>query len=111
MSKVQNRLGNVLNRLNDRNVRLGATFVAVALLVASPALADPTNISTGITSLTTWIKTAAVPIGILAVMGAGFAKLAGRLEWGRFFAVLVGIGIVFGATQIVGWMSAGASGF
>jgi type IV secretion system protein VirB2 len=82
------------------------------LVLTSPALADdPTNISNGLNSITTWVKTAAVPIGILAVMGAGFAKLTGRLDWPRFFSVLVGIGIIFGATQIVSWLSAGASGF
>ena len=84
----------------------------VILLLSSPALADdPTNISNGLNSITTWVKTAAVPLGILAVMGAGFAKLTGRLDWPRFFSVLVGIGIIFGATQIVGWLSAGAAGF
>lgn len=89
-----------------------AALAAVILLVASPAFADdPTNISNGLNSITTWVKTAAVPLGILAVMGAGFAKFAGRLDWPRFFSVLVGIGIVFGATQIVSWLSAGASGF
>ena len=87
-------------------------FAAVILLVSSPALADdPTNISNGLNSITAWVKTAAVPVGILAVMGAGFAKLTGRLDWPRFFSVLVGIGIIFGATQIVSWLSAGASGF
>jgi type IV secretion system protein VirB2 len=89
-----------------------AGMVAAVALMASPAFADdPTNISTGLTSITTWVKTAAVPLGILAVMGAGFAKFAGRLDWPRFFSVLVGIGIVFGATQIVSWLSAGATGF
>ena len=87
-------------------------FAAVILLVSSPAFADdPTNISNGLNSITAWVKTAAVPVGILAVMGAGFAKLTGRLDWTRFFSVLVGIGIIFGATQIVSWLSAGASGF
>jgi type IV secretion system protein VirB2 len=85
---------------------------ALVTLMTSPALADdPTNISNGLNSITTWVKTAAVPVGVLAVMGAGFAKLTGRLDWPRFFSVLVGIGIIFGATQIVSWLSAGASGF
>lgn len=87
-------------------------MVLAMALISSPAFADdPTNISNGLNSITSWVKTAAVPIGILAVMGAGFAKLTGRLDWPRFFSVLVGIGIIFGATQIVSWLSAGASGF
>jgi type IV secretion system protein VirB2 len=89
-----------------------AGFGLAVMLLSSPALADdPTNISNGLNSIVTWVKTAAVPVGILGVMGAGFAKLTGRLDWPRFFSVLVGIGIIFGATQIVGWLSAGQSGF
>jgi type IV secretion system protein VirB2 len=90
--------------------RYAGMGLAVALL-SSPALADdPTNISNGLNSITAWVKTAAVPVGILAVMATGFAKLTGRLDWPRFFSVLVGIGIIFGATQIVGWLSGGATG-
>lgn len=89
-----------------------APLLVAMMLMSSPAFADdPTNISNGLNSITAWVKTAAVPIGILAVMGAGFAKLTGRLDWPRFFSVLVGIGIIFGATQIVGWLSGSASGF
>ncbi len=89
-----------------------ACFGLVLMLVSSPALADdPTNISNGLNSIVTWVKTAAVPLGILAVMATGAAKLTGRLDWPRFFSVLLGIGIIFGATQIVGWLSGGASGF
>ena len=89
-----------------------AIFGLAVMLMSSPALADdPTNISNGLNSIVTWVKTAAVPLGILGVMGAGFAKLTGRLDWPRFFSVLVGIGIIFGATQIVSWLSAGQSGF
>ncbi|WP_277923353.1 TrbC/VirB2 family protein [Sphingomonas sp. CARO-RG-8B-R24-01] len=103
------------NLLEKRRKQLDrARYVPLALAVmlfSSPAFADdPTNISNGLTSITAWVKTAAVPIGILAVMGAGFAKMTGRLDWPRFFSVLVGIGIVFGATQIVGWLSGGATG-
>jgi type IV secretion system protein VirB2 len=64
-----------------------AGVAAMTMLASSPALADdPTNISNGLNSIVTWVKTAAVPLGILAVMGAGFAKLTGRLDWPRFFS-------------------------
>ena len=107
-------MGKYLNAVRGYRDRvLHAPLALWALLASTPAFAqsDPTNISNGLNSITTWVKTAAVPVGILAVMGAGFAKLTGRLDWPRFFSVLVGIGIIFGATQIVGWLSAGASGF
>ena len=107
-------MGKYLNAVRGYRDRVRHAPLALwALLLSTPAFAqsDPTNISNGLNSITTWVKTAAVPVGILAVMGAGFAKLTGRLDWPRFFSVLVGIGIIFGATQIVGWLSAGASGF
>lgn len=106
MGKFVKKAQRQLDRMRHVPLVLGV------MLISSPAFADdPTNISNGLNSITSWVKTAAVPVGILAVMGAGFAKMTGRLDWPRFFSVLVGIGIVFGATQIVGWLSAGASGF
>ena len=46
-------------------------------------------------------------VGVIAVMAVGYAKLTGRMDWGRAVTVLIGIGIIFSATTIVGWMSSG----
>ena len=40
-------------------------------------------------------------VAIIAVMGLGFLALAGRLSWIMAGGVILGIGIVFGAPQIV----------
>jgi TrbC/VIRB2 family. len=37
------------------------------------------------------------------VMGLGIAAATGRISWGWPLLVLLGIGIVFGAPQIVEW--------
>lgn len=81
------------------------TGFAIALVAApTAALADPTNITTGVSSITTWVLTIAKSICILAVIGCGFAKLAGRMQWGHFFSVMTGAAIIFGASEIAGWM-------
>ena len=85
-------------------------LAAISAVVTSPAYAvDVTNVTTGLTSIKDFLITAATPIGILAIIGAGFAKMAGRLDWPRFFAVMIGIAIVFGAAQIVGFMGGAAA--
>ena len=48
--------------------------------------------------------TIASVVGVIAIMAVGYAKLTGRMDWGRAVTVLIGIGIIFSATTIVGWM-------
>jgi len=81
------------------------TAITLAMIAApTSAWADPTNITTGLNSVTTWVLTAAKSICILAVIGCGFAKLAGRMQWGHFFSVMTGAAIIFGASEIAGWV-------
>lgn len=58
---------------------------------------------TGANSLVTEFIAIATPIAILLVMGLGIAAATGRISWGWPMLVLLGIGIVFGAPQIVAW--------
>jgi type IV secretion system protein VirB2 len=58
---------------------------------------------TGANSLVTEFIAIATPIAILLVMGLGIAAATGRISWGWPLLVLLGIGIVFGAPQIVEW--------
>jgi len=37
-------------------------------------------------------------------MGCGYAKMTGRMQWGQVFAVIAGLGLIFGAAEIVSWM-------
>lgn len=93
-------------QLMTPNVR-HVLIVGLALsLVALPqaAMADPTNITTGLTSIQTWLTTAAKTIAVIAVIGCGLAKMVGRMQWGYFFSVIAGCALVFGAAEISTWM-------
>jgi type IV secretion system protein VirB2 len=82
---------------------------ALALIsLAQPAFADGTAIQTGLNTIKEWMITVASVVGVIAVMAVGYAKLTGRMDWGKAVTVLIGIGIIFSATTIVSWM--GGSG-
>ena len=93
-------------RMSDRRARQVVGIVgAVALVsIAQPVLADGTSIETGLSTIRTWMTTVASVVGIIAIMAVGYAKLTGRMDWGKAVTVLVGIGIIFSAATIVGWM-------
>jgi type IV secretion system protein VirB2 len=88
--------------------KLGRPFHPVAacavLLCSSPvAWAQSSPFETGANSLVTEFIAIATPIAILLVMGLGIAAATGRISWGWPLLVLLGIGIVFGAPQLVDW--------
>ena len=95
--------------MSDRRVRQAAGTAGALLLVAlaSPAFAQGggTSIEGGLNAIKQWMVTVASVVGVIAVMAVGYAKLTGRMDWGRAVTVLIGIGIIFSATTIVGWMS------
>jgi type IV secretion system protein VirB2 len=79
--------------------------LAASLLIMSfqPAVAQDSPFATGANSLVDEFIAIATPIAILLVMGLGIAAATGRISWGWPLLVLLGIGIVFGAPQIVEW--------
>lgn len=90
--------------------RIAAVFVAVTvvqLLSADVAMAQATNqafapLQTVVQAVVDFITG---PFGrlvaIIAVIGLGFLAFAGRLSWFTAGAVVLGIGLVFGAPAIV----------
>jgi len=96
--------------MSDRRARqLVGIMGGLALIsLAQPAWADGTSIETGLTTFKAWLLGISSVVGAIAVMFVGYAKLTGRMEWGRAVTVLLGIGIIFSAVTIVGWM--GGSG-
>jgi len=42
------------------------------------------------------------------VMVVGYAKLTGRMDWCRAVTVLIGIGSIFSAAPVAGWMGGSA---
>lgn len=77
--------------------------VAILTLIASPALAQ--DLSPIQTMLETVEAALTGPIGIavatLAVIGTGFMCMMGRLNWGWFASVIIGIVLIFSAGTIV----------
>jgi type IV secretion system protein VirB2 len=78
-----------------------ATFAL--LLFSQVVWAQSSPFETGANSLVTEFIAIATPIAILLVMGLGIAAATGRISWGWPLLVLLGIGIVFGAPQLVAW--------
>lgn len=70
----------------------------------SPAILAQSVFDTGINSFLAWAFVIAQPIAVLVVIALGLFTLAGKLNWVWFVGGLIGIGIVFGAEQIVGWI-------
>lgn len=92
--------------LEGRSVLFACVGIA-ALAVPSIAMADPTNITSGLTSIETWLISAAKIIAVIAFIGCGLVKMVGRMNWGHFFSVMTGCAIVFGAAQLADWMQTG----
>ena len=97
--------------ISDRRARqvVGIAGALALIAIAQPALAQSggTAIEGGLNTIKQWMVTIASVVGVIAVMAVGYAKLTGRMDWGRAVTVLIGIGIIFSATTIVGWMSSG----
>ena len=49
-------------------------------------------------------------VATIAIIALGLGLFAGKLSWPVALTVALGIGIIFGATQIVTWISSGTTG-
>jgi type IV secretion system protein VirB2 len=76
---------------------------AGALVLPHLASAQASPFQTGADSLVTNLIALATPIAILAVMVLAIVAMTGRISWGWPIGALVGIGVVFGAPQLVTW--------
>ena len=101
------QMGRLMSDARARRI-VGFTGALALVSIAQPAFADGTSIESGLNTIKTWMTTVASVVGVIAIMAVGYAKLTGRMDWGRAVTVLIGIGIIFSATTIVGWM--GGSG-
>jgi type IV secretion system protein VirB2 len=88
-------------KLSVASHRVAACVLLLSLSHAGWTQSSPWE--TGANSLVTEFIAIATPIAILLVMGLGIAAATGRISWGWPLLVLLGIGIVFGAPQIVAW--------
>ncbi len=96
-------------KFNFKNVKpeqwkkLGAMSL-MTLLVIEPAIANAaaaTAITAGITTITTWITgTVGKSLGVAAVMVMGLMALFGKLEWGFAGKVILGLVLIYGASEL-----------
>ncbi len=106
--KFTRQMGRMMSDARARQV-VGFAGALALISIAQPALADGgTAIETGLGTIKTWMTTVASVVGVIAVMAVGYAKLTGRMDWGKAVTVLIGIGIIFSAATIVGWMGGSA---
>jgi type IV secretion system protein VirB2 len=105
--KFTNDMGRLMSDSRARQV-VGVAGAVALMSIAQPAFADGTAIQTGLNTIKDWMTTVASVVGVIAIMAVGYAKLTGRMDWGKAVTVLIGIGIIFSATTIVGWMGGSA---
>jgi type IV secretion system protein VirB2 len=105
--KLTPRKGRIMSDARARQI-VGLAGILALMSIPQPAFADGTAIEAGLTTIKTWMTTVASVVGVIAVMAVGYAKLTGRMDWGRAVTVLIGIGIIFSAATIVGWMGGSA---
>lgn len=106
-----NNLPDLLARRRTPQLVAGAALVFLLLVAAEPAFAQTSGpfapLETAVQMIVDFITG---PFGrllaIIAVIGLGFLAFAGRLSWFTAGAVVLGIGLVFGAPAIVDQMIA-----
>jgi type IV secretion system protein VirB2 len=106
--KFTQTIGRIFSDARARQI-VGFAGALVLFSIAQPAVAQSgTAIQTGLGTIRDWMTTVASVVGVIAVMAVGYAKLTGRMDWGKAVTVLIGIGIIFSAATIVGWMGGSA---
>src|SRR5262245_29604052 len=92
----------------DKRARPAHRFSHIIALSAAATLpqlarAQASPFQTGADSLVTNLIALATPVAVLAVMVLAIVAMTGRISWGWPVGALVGIGVIFGAPQIVTW--------
>ena len=79
-------------------------LVMVCLCVPSLVFAQASPVLTGAESLQTNILAWLTPVAIIFVMVLGVMAMANQISWGWVIGAIIGIGLAFGAPQIVAWI-------
>ena len=83
---------------------LAGAVAALVTWVPVPTLAQSSPFLTGATALQSNILAWLTPVAVILVMVLGAMAMAARMSWGWCIGALVGIGMAFGAPQIVTWV-------
>jgi type IV secretion system protein VirB2 len=86
-----------------------AFLVAYAVLLQpTAAFADPTGLNTVLCAAIGWMTGGiGSAIATLAIIVIGIGALMGKVSWGMAIIVGLGIGIIFGAEDLVGLLNGG----
>ena len=94
-----------------RVAQVAAVAVIAGLALMEPAMAQSAGFTTLQTVLTQITSAVAGPIGrslaTIGVMLVGLAWVFGQMDFRRAGAVIVGIAVIFGASEIVSSMTGG----
>lgn len=104
---IKNEIEGVNMRVSGliwRTSLLHALLFAAVMAVPDLALAQASPFLTGANSLQTNILAWATPIAVILVMTLGIMAMANRISWGWPITAIVGIAVVFGASQMVTWI-------
>ena len=92
------------NRCGQSRAVGRAVLIMVCLCLPSLVLAQASPVLTGAESLQTNILAWLTPIAVIFVMVLGVMAMANQISWGWVIGAIVGIGLAFGAPQIVTWV-------
>jgi type IV secretion system protein VirB2 len=89
--------------ISNRRLLMTALLLLSICLVPDLVLAQASPFQTGATALQANILAIATPVAIIVVMVLGVVAASGGISWGWPIAAMIGIAVMFGAPQIVGW--------
>ena len=79
-------------------------LLVLCLCASSVVFAQASPVLTGAESLQTNILAWLTPIAVIFVMVLGVLAMANQISWGWVIGAIAGIGLAFGAPQIVAWI-------
>jgi type IV secretion system protein VirB2 len=102
-----------MKKTTAERILLGGLILAAVLSQVDAAAAQTASfqpLNTMVTSVLTFMTgTFATTCATIAVAAVGFMAFTSRIPWGWAFSVMVGISLIFGASQIVSSLNSGAA--
>ena len=102
-----------MKKTTAERILLGGLILAGVLSQVDAAAAQTASfqpLNTMVTSVLTFMTgTFATTCATIAVAAVGFMAFTSRIPWGWAFSVMVGISLIFGASQIVSSLNSGAA--
>lgn len=81
-------------------------LAAIAVMAPSIAMADAPWQGAADAVLRIFTGGLSKTLATIAVIALGIMAAAGKLEWGTAIKVIIGLVLIFGAANIVGWITA-----